>query len=145
MRTSIIYLFLFLGMHLGVAQDTAFLSYDEALYNAQKENKILVIQFSGTDWCPPCIRLEKEILNQSEFEDYAQQFVWLRADFPRKKANRLSKEHQGHNDALAETYNKQGYFPLLVFIDTSEKVIGNLGYQSGNVEKYISLIDDIIE
>lgn len=119
-------------------------SYEEALKQAQVENKVLVIQFSGTDWCSPCIRLENEILDKEEFQTYKQNFVWLKADFPRKKENRLSKEMQVQNDALAEKFNQRGAFPLLVFVGNDEKVLGSIAYQRLEPKEYISLIKKIV-
>lgn len=127
------------------AQEAPFMSYDKALQQSEAEGKIMVIQFAGSDWCSPCIRLDEQILETEEFKDYREQFVWLKADFPRKKDKRLSKAHQAHNDALAERFNNKGAFPLLVFVDSSEKVLGTIGYQPVTVAEYKALIDQIIQ
>lgn len=125
-------------------QEKGTTNYQEALENAKNEGQVLVIQFSGSDWCSPCIRLEEQILNTAAFQAYQEKFVWLKADFPRKKANRLTEEQQIHNDALAERYNSKGSFPLLVFINNEEKVLGSIGYQPKSPEEYIVLIEKIL-
>lgn len=127
------------------AQSADYLSYEAALDQAKVEDKILVLQFAGSDWCAPCIRFELEILGKPEFQTYKEKFVWLKADFPRKKNNRLSKEQQAHNDALAEKYNLKGAFPLLVFIDGNEKIIGTMGYRPTSATEYIVLVENVIK
>ncbi|WP_461448511.1 thioredoxin family protein [Mucilaginibacter sp.] len=60
--------------------------FSAAQKQAQQEHKLIIINFSGSDWCGPCIRLRKEILESSTFEDYAtDHLVLVRADFPRQK------------------------------------------------------------
>ena len=69
------------------------LSIDQAKIKATKEGKRILLVFQGSDWCAPCIKLEKEILDTEEFLNLAkEQFVILKADFPRGKKNRLSDE-----------------------------------------------------
>lgn len=144
-KLTLIPIFFFLMSMMLSAQDADFINYDKALLQAKDEGKILVVQFAGSDWCSPCIRLDEKILETEAFKTYREQFVWLKADFPRKKDNRLSKDQQQHNDALAEKYNSKGSFPLLVFIDGDEKVLGTIGYQPVSVEDYKALIDQLIQ
>jgi len=90
-----------------------------------REHKNIVLCFSGSDWCIPCMKLEKSIWESQEFKSYSREhFVLLRADFPKKKANALPKELQDANDKLAETYNKQGMFPLVVLLNNKGEVLG---------------------
>ncbi|MEO6330230.1 MAG: thioredoxin family protein [Ginsengibacter sp.] len=80
---------------------------------AKKEQKLILLNFSGSDWCVPCIRLRKEVFNTDAFANYAaDHLVLVNADFPRQKKNQPAKEQQKINDALAERYNPQGSFPL---------------------------------
>ena len=65
----------------------------------------------------------------------------LKADFPRQKKNKLSKEQQKHNDLLAEKYNLEGYFPLVLILNAQGKVLGKTGYKKLSPEKYISLLN----
>ncbi|MBS1501350.1 MAG: thiol-disulfide isomerase, partial [Bacteroidetes bacterium] len=83
-----------------------------------------LISFSGSDWCVPCIRLRKEILESSTFENYASDhLVLVRADFPRQKKNMPSKEQIKLNDALADKYNAGGKFPYTLLVDENGKVL----------------------
>ncbi|WP_372775193.1 thioredoxin family protein [Mangrovibacterium sp.] len=120
------------------------LDFDNALKTAQDSNKIIVLVFSGSDWCAPCMKLEKEIWESETFKNYAEDhFVMVRADFPRGKANKLPKEQEEKNAKLAEKYNQNGYFPSVVIIDQNEKVLGNTGYKKLSPEEYIEHINNL--
>src|SRR5260370_38406268 len=85
----------------------------EAKDIAQKEHRHILLNFSGSDWCGPCILLRKEVLNDPGFLAFADStLVLVNADFPRMKKNQLSREQQQRNDDLAAQYNSQGNFPL---------------------------------
>ncbi len=104
------------------------LSWSGNFENARKEavntNKLLLVNFSGSDWCGPCIRLRSEILEHPTFEQYAtENLVLVRADFPRQKKNRLSNEQVKLNEALAAKYNPDGKFPLTLLVDGNGRVL----------------------
>ena len=65
----------------------------------------------------------------------------LQADFPRKKVNQLPKEQQRHNEQLAEMYNQQGHFPLVVILNNEGTVIGKTGYKNLSVQEYIKHLE----
>ena len=117
-------------------------SLADAMQLAKEDNKKIVLVFSGSDWCTPCIKLEREIWSSDEFKAYAKDnYVMLKADFPRKKKNKLSDEQAQKNGVLAEMYNPNGYFPLVVIINYNAKVLGNLGYKKVSPKEYIDLIN----
>ena len=98
--------------------------FNKAKEDASKQNKAILISFSGSDWCGPCIRMEKEIFESDVFTNYAtNNLVLVKADFPREKKDQLSKEQIQKNDALAEKYNPEGKFPLTVLVNVDEKVL----------------------
>ena len=75
---------------------------DNAKELAKKEQKLILLNFSGSDWCIPCIRLRQEVFDAEAFIKYAAaNLILVNADFPRKKKNQLSKEQQKLNDELA--------------------------------------------
>ena len=77
-------------------------SLEEAKAKAQQENKNIILVFSGSDWCAPCIKLDKNIWMSEEFKKIAaEKWVLLRADFPKKKANKLSEAQTKENGMLA--------------------------------------------
>ena len=89
-------------------------NFDEAVSLAQNEDKNIIIIFSGSDWCAPCIKLEKNIWQSEVFKNESEkEWVLVKANFPRKKANELPKEQTEHNRKLAEKYNVEGSFPIL--------------------------------
>ena len=138
---KIICVFLFLLSFSLTAQNWE-TDWKVATQKSKKNNQKLILVFSGSDWCIPCIKLEKEIWEAESFKAYAlENYVLLRADFPKRKKNALSKEKQTHNDKLAERFNAAGYFPLVVVISPEEKVLGQLGYEKSTPEKYIELIN----
>lgn len=114
---------------------------------ASKENKTIMIVFSGSDWCVPCMRLDKEILSQSGFENYAaKKIVLLKADFPSRTKNkkRISKVQQAYNAKLFDKYNPKGIFPLVVMLNNKGKVIAETGYKNMAPDAYASYIDNLI-
>lgn len=120
-------------------------SYQEALEQANSEDKPIVLVFSGSDWCAPCIRLEKTIWTSREFKNYAnKELILYRADFPRKKSNKLPQEQLDQNKRLAERFNQNGYFPLVLILDKSEKVLGKTGYQKISPEEYIAVLKSFL-
>ncbi|WP_375582678.1 thioredoxin family protein [Cyclobacterium xiamenense] len=114
------------------------LDLNQAQIEAQETGKKIILVFSGSDWCAPCIKLEKEIWESAEFQAYAKEnYVMLRADFPRKKANQLPEAQARKNGELAEKYNSKGFFPLVVVLDDHGQVMGETGYKKMSPQEYI--------
>lgn len=108
---------------------------------ASEEKKNIVLVFSGSDWCAPCIKLDKNVWQTSVFNDYANKhWVLYKADFPRKKANKLSDELTEQNGKLAEKYNKNGFFPLVVILDENGKVLGETGFKNVSAEEFVKIL-----
>lgn len=115
--------------------------FEDAKATAAKENKNIVLVFSGSDWCAPCIKLDKVVWQSEEFKKEAEKnWVTYKADFPKKKANILAPELTEANKKLAEKYNKNGSFPLVVLLDPSGKVIGMTGFKNVSAADYITLL-----
>ena len=121
-------------------------SYEEVLSIAKAENKPIVLVFAGSDWCGPCIKLERNIWQSDAFVSYSNEhYVLYKADFPRKKANQLAADIKQQNNNLAETYNPKGHFPLVVLLDSNEEVLGNTGYKKLSPDQYISLLNSFVK
>ncbi len=115
--------------------------FEDAKATAAKENKNIVLVFSGSDWCAPCIKLDKVVWQSEEFKKEAEKnWVTYKADFPKKKANQLAPELTEANKKLAEKYNKNGSFPLVVLLDKSGKVIGMTGFKNVSATDYIKVL-----
>src|SRR5450432_1194782 len=96
---------------------------DEAKKMAQKEHKYILLNFSGSDWCGPCIRMRKEFFESQVFKQLADtELVLVNADFPRNKKNQPSPAQQKINDEMADKYNVQGKFPFTLLLDSNGKV-----------------------
>ena len=119
--------------------------FNEAATEAAKTHKLILINFSGSDWCGPCIRERKEILENSTFENYAaDHLILVRADFPRQKKNQLSKEQVKLNEALADRYNADGKFPYTLLIDENGKVLRSWdGFPDETPEQFIAQINSV--
>lgn len=118
-------------------------NYETAIEQSQKENKPILLVFSGSDWCKPCIRLEEKVFKSEEFKQFASdKLILLKADFPRKRKNKLSKTQKKHNEALAEKYNKKGQFPLVLLINSQGKVVKTINANNNNPEAVIKQIKD---
>lgn len=111
-----------------------------AKQEAEKTQNPILVVFSGSDWCKPCMKLKQEVLTSSEFEEYASQnLILVEADFPAQKKNRLSDEQTAHNDKLAETYNPNGVFPSMILLDHTGKKLGGMGYKKDfEIKDYIA-------
>ncbi len=119
---------------------------EEAKTEAKTSSKNILLVFSGSDWCAPCIKLDRTIFQSDVFKaEAAQKWVLVKADFPKKKGNLLSAEQTESNKKLAEKYNKEGNFPLVVLLDATGKTIGMLGYKNVTPEAYIQLIHNLIK
>lgn len=112
--------------------------FDSAIQDASTSNRIIILVFKGSDWCAPCIKLDKDVFQTEKFKQYAKEhFVLLEADFPRKKKNALPEELQKKNNALAEKYNPNGIFPFVVILNDLGQVLGETGYMKTTVNEYI--------
>ena len=97
---------------------------EKAQQQAKAENKNILLNFAGSDWCGPCIILNKEIFDSKVFGQYSNDhLILVKADFPRLKKNQLTKGQQKLNDQLAEKYNQEGIFPLTILLTPDGKVL----------------------
>jgi len=115
--------------------------FSQAQKEAASEKKLILLNFSGSDWCGPCIKLKQDVFESARFGEFApNNLVLVRADFPRLKKNQLPADQQARNEKLAERYNPNGKFPLTVLINSQGKVLKEWeGYQP-SVSKFISEI-----
>ena len=123
------------------AESTWLTNFETAQARARSEKKLLLIEFTGSDWCPPCIMLERQVFSQPEFKEYAaQHLVLLEVDFPRMKE--LSDEQKAANEKLAERFGIYG-FPSVVVLDSNGKILGQLGYMPGGPKDFIAALEKL--
>jgi len=142
MKKITIALFIFIGS-LSYSQNWK-TNFEDAKQEALKDNKNILLVFSGSDWCAPCIKLDNVVWKSEAFKSESEKnWVIYKADFPKKKANQLSPELTESNNKLAEKYNKNGSFPLVILLDKTGKVIGMTGFKNISATDYIQLIHSL--
>lgn len=119
--------------------------FESAKKKAKDQHKLILLEFSGSDWCGPCIRFRKEVLESEAFTSYASsELVLLNADFPRLSKNQLSKDQQKKNDKLADKFNPEGIFPLTLLLDEEGKKLKVWeGYPGLTAEEFISQVKSV--
>ena len=120
---------------------------ESAKHKAREEHKFILLNFSGSDWCGPCIRMHKDIFETDDFKKYADDnLVLVNADFPRLKKNQLSKDQQKKNDALADKYNSKGIFPLTLLLAADGTVIQTWdGMPDKTAQQFIKQVKELID
>lgn len=117
--------------------------YELALDRAKNENKTILINFTGSDWCKWCIKLVEEVFSHQEFAEYAEEnLIMLKIDFP-TTFQELPKEEQMRRQELQQKYGVRGY-PTILLTDAKGSVIGQTGYQPGGPVKYIEHLEKMI-
>lgn len=108
---------------------------ETALQKAKAENKAVLVNFTGSDWCQWCIKLSDEVFSKSEFEDYAEDnLILVRLDFPRNIEQ--SAETKLYNNQLAQRYGVQG-FPTILLFNSQGQMVLQTGYQPGGPVSYV--------
>jgi protein disulfide-isomerase len=111
---------------------------------AKADKKLLVLFFTGSDWCGFCKKLVREVFEKPEFVDYAaKHLVMVELDFPSGKT--LPEAQKKANEALKKQYKIEG-FPTLVFLDGNGKKLGEeVGYGGGGPKPLIEKIDRYVK
>ena len=111
--------------------------YDAALAKAKEENKAVLLEFTGSDWCPPCKLLAKNVFTKKSFiEAASENYILVKLDFPRADKALAEK-----NKPLAEKYEIQGY-PTIVLLDSDGKEFSRVvGAQYRTVKDFLGYID----
>jgi protein disulfide-isomerase len=113
----------------------------KAQAKAKEENRLVMLDFTGSDWCGWCIKLNKEVFSQPAFADYAgKNLVLVEVDFPRNKPQ--SAELKKANAALQDKYKIEGY-PTIIVLNSDGKKVGELGYQPGGPKAFIAELDKL--
>lgn len=111
---------------------------DKAMELSEKSGKPILADFSGSDWCGWCIKLDKEVFSQKIFKDFAKDnLILVLVDFPQSKP--MPEKLKNQNQALAQKYKIRGY-PTVLLLDSKGKVIIRTGYQSGGPQKYVDFL-----
>ena len=129
-------------MPLASTESTWFNDYKKAQQEAKASNKFLLLDFTGSDWCGWCKRLEQEILSQSQFENYAREnLVLLEVDFPRAKPQ--SPELRKQNQELAQQYQIEGFPTIVVLNGDGQKLWQYDGYFPDGLAAFIAQLEKL--
>jgi len=111
--------------------------YSKALETAKKEHKLLLLDFTGSDWCIWCKRIDADVFETQKFKDFAdQKLVLVTVDFPRQA--KQADDVKAQNKALNDKYGIEG-FPTLIVLDGDEKVVfKQVGYEEGGPDAFIA-------
>jgi protein disulfide-isomerase len=116
--------------------------YKAALAESKKTGKPILVNFTGSDWCGYCIKLKKDVFTTAAFKTWAKsKVILLEIDFPRRK--KLSSSVKKQNAKLKSKFSIRGY-PTILFLDSSEKVLGKSGYRPGGAAPWIKNADGIL-
>jgi thioredoxin-related protein len=118
--------------------------FEAAKAKAVKEGKPIFINFTGTDWCGWCIKLEKEVFTKKAFQDYAKEnLVLVEVDFPKKKEQ--TAELKAQNKKLDKEYGVEGYPTLYLLDATGKKLTEDIGYREGGPEAYVEHLKSLLK
>lgn len=122
--------------------------FESAKKHAAENKELILLNFSGSDWCIPCIKLHKNIIETEDFKKLETEnvMVYINADFPRNKKNQLSPELKKENASLADHYNSKGLFPYTLLLNSEGKVLKSWeGLPSENALAFSKEIREIKE
>jgi protein disulfide-isomerase len=148
-KISVLILAAFMLFNFGCAEDKSSTSnlnwttnLEQAIELAKKENKAVLVNFTGSDWCRWCFKLRDEVFVQNDFKEYADEnLVLVVIDFPRSKTQ--SNETRMYNQSIAQQFGIQG-FPTIVLFNKEGVPVAKTGYQSGGAANYVSHIKSFL-
>lgn len=113
--------------------------YTATLQQAAAEKRNVLLEFTGSDWCPPCMQQAKQVFDQPEFADFAKDNLLLvKLDFPRRAAQ--DEATKKRNQDLAAQYSVEG-FPTVILLDPAGKQLARqVGYPGGGVEAFLKWV-----
>jgi protein disulfide-isomerase len=127
----------------GFAAEGWLTDFEAAKKQAAEKNLPILADFSGSDWCGWCIKLDNEVFSKDVFKAYAQDnLVLFLADFPSRKPQPEDVKKQ--NEILQKEYGIRG-FPTVLLLDAEGKVLERTGYQAGGPEKYVEHIKKLLK
>ena len=117
--------------------------FEAAKKQAKEQNKPILINFTGTDWCGWCIKIEKEIFSKDEFKAYAKEnLILMEVDFPEKK--KQTDEVKAQNKKLDKEFKIEGY-PTIFLIDAEGKKLSeDIGYREGGAQAYVDHLKELL-
>jgi protein disulfide-isomerase len=116
--------------------------FEAAKALAKKENKPILLDFTGSDWCGWCVKLDDEVFSKREFKTYAKDnLVLVTVDYPHER--RQSKKLKEQNEALKQQFGINSY-PTIVLIDAEGKKLAATGYKEGGAAAYVEHLKSLL-
>ena len=117
------------------------IDFDAAKSKAKTDNKLVLLDFTGSDWCGWCKRLDAEVFSKPQFQEYAaKNLVLVELDFPRSKQQSDAVKKQ--NMQLSSEYGIEG-FPTVIVLNAAGKKVGELGYMPGGPDAFIAALEKL--
>jgi len=110
---------------------------EEGILEAKKNNKEIILLFSGSDWCKPCIELKSNVLNSTHFKQKTiEKYTFVNIDLKRNQSD-ITKKEISYRERMFEQYNPNGYFPYLLVLNSNGEILKTInGYKGQTVESY---------
>jgi protein disulfide-isomerase len=116
-------------------------SYDQGQQEAKANNKLVLLDFTGSDWCGWCVLLDREVFSKPKFKEYASKnLVLVELDFPKTKP--VPDTIRTQNVRLARLYQVQG-FPTIIVLNGDGQLVGEFGYVKGGPDAFIALLEKL--
>lgn len=116
-------------------------SYEQGQQEAKANNKLVLLDFTGSDWCGWCILLDREVFSKPQFKEYASKnLVLVEVDFPKTKY--VSAATRTQNERLALQYQIQA-FPTIIVLNGDGQMVGELGYMQGGPDAFIAVLEKL--
>jgi len=116
--------------------------FEQAKKLSKEKGVPILADFSGSDWCMWCVRLDQEVFAKKEFKEYAKKYlILLMVDFPRQK--KLPEKVTKQNRMLAEKYGIRG-FPTVLLLDKDGDVLSKTGYRQGGPKEYVKHLNSLL-
>jgi thioredoxin-related protein len=115
--------------------------YKKAQEAAKAGKKLMLLDFTGSDWCGWCMKLDKEVFSTPEFQNYASRnLILVKLDFPRRRPQTEALKKQ--NEQLAQKYGIQG-FPTIIVLNGQGEKVGELGYMEGGPSPFLAKLETL--
>ena len=149
MNKKLIILLLFICVGTVYGQESKLnwlLDFDEAKQTSVKQDKPILVYFTGSDWCAPCKKLKADFFNTEKFTTESQKFVLLLVDLPRRN-DIITLDQKRKNMILMQDYNRRSSFPTLIGLDADGKTLGDInGYsRSSGTDDYYDFLKKILK
>ena len=139
---ALVSLSLVLSAHFLKADEAGWTTnYQKAVAQAKAEKKLVMLDFTGSDWCGWCMKLNKEVFSQAKFKEYAaKNLVLVEVDFPQQKPQ--SDDLKKQNEQLQDKFHIEGY-PTIIVLNGDGKKVGELGYMEGGPDAFVAALEKV--